>query len=196
MNIKQNIEPIKVDKDFDIMIYQFLYHSSNSLVYGILALSLFISTILLSKAFTVTEKISQTLNNGIILTLSIIVGLLWWRWSINRQDSKMYIQALLLTQKEDKEYAEKAEFLVEVIKSYKRTTLERLRTIRLYFGLLTSIYLFLTTLVYGNALFDTSINIFDNENILYLIIGVGSLITFLILSLTIKIKYDKGLIEL
>ena len=196
MNIPQTNKPIKVDKEFDIFIYQFLNHSSNSMFYGVLAVGLFISAILLSKALTVTEHLPTIIINGIVLTLSVIVGLLWWRWAVNRQDYKMYVQAMLLAQKEDKEYIEKADFIVEVIKSYKKQSIEKFRTMRLYFGLLTSIYLVLTTFAYGNALFDTSINIFDSENILYLIIGGCSLVMSVLLSFVIKSQYNKGLMSL
>lgn len=196
MNIPQTNKPIKVDKEFDIFIYQFLNHSSNSMFYGVLAVGLFISTIFLSKALTVTEALPTIAINSIILALAVVVGLLWWRWAVNREDYKMYAQAMLLAQKEDKEYIEKADFIIEVVKSYKKQSIEKFRTIRLYFGLLTSIYFVLTTFAYGNALFDTSINIFDSENILYLIIGGGSLVISVFLSFVIKSQYNKGLMSL
>lgn len=185
-------EPTPTEHSFDLLVFKFLNHSSNSIFYGITAVGMLCAAII----NTATLQQIGTLPASTVIFFAILMstagGLLWWQQSVNRMDYKEDLN-LLLDKEKGKSSEEKAAKIMDAIRVYKTTSLEKIRTLRLGFALLSTAYIVLISLTVGTSLIDKTIPLFSVENIIFTIVGSVSILLTLIFALIVKRKYVKKL---
>lgn len=178
---------------FELLIFKFLNHSSNAIFYGILAIGVFVTAIFNTTTLYESETFNWGTSTLIMFLMSTIAGLVWWRQAVNRQDYKAILKTLMGD--ENSETAQnKAEQIMDTVRKYKTTALERLRLMRLSLAMMTSLYLVFISFSISSAVFEPEIKLFDITNIVFYIIGTISLISVIIVNFIIDKKYKKDLL--
>lgn len=112
------------------LMEQYRHYATTASFYMIACLGL-VSSGLITYA-TITDDTFLQVNNiaamGILLALSIITGLVMWRWVRNRSEAVPRLKALRSYIIENKESAEKE--IAEAIAGFRKNKIDRLRTLR------------------------------------------------------------------
>lgn len=179
--------------NYDLLIYKFLNYSSNSIFYGILAIGVFAAAIFNTTTIFDNELFNQTLSIILMLVMSTLAGLVWWRQAVNRQQYKTILK-LLINNSEGTTDETKAEKVMTSLREHKTTMLERLRQARLTLVMMITFYLIIISFNISNSINSNETNLLDATNLVLYSIGGLTIVSIVILSFIINSKYKKDLL--
>lgn len=188
-----NNENLYSNDNYDLLIYKFLNYSSNSIFYGILAIGVFAAAIFNTTTIFDNELFNQTLSIILMLIMSTLAGLVWWRQSVNRQEYKEILK-LLTKNVEGATDIPKTEKVIKSIREHRTTIIERLRQARLTLVMMITFYLIIISFNISNSINSNETNLLDATNLVLYSIGGLTIVSIVILSFIINSKYKKDLL--
>jgi anaerobic C4-dicarboxylate transporter len=174
---------------FKAGVTRFLAYSNNSFFYLVMAFGLAVPSILLGKLFSLDKVVAQTIPSFVvILSTSILVGMLLWRSSVNFRNLRVSVNEAFPNGINDSNH----DSFVKEVQAQKKTSLYKTRSTRTFFSFVLTI---------GLGLLVTALNIiadskgelsYSNDSVIFLLIANSiSLVIIIITSLAIAARTRK-----
>lgn len=174
---------------FETMVLKFLNYSNASTFYLFSSLALFIATMSLYQVILFDKGFE---NAQIILTLtaSTLIGLLFWRSAVNRFNYKPILKDLLA--KVDVENNDKGtETLMEALKAQKKTVLHKLRSARLWMGVLVGFMVIYLSQILAATAQTENPDYLNNSTLYFIVMIVLGSIVLTVITLAINKRFNK-----